>query len=545
MFAFFLRIYHRNANSFNQDRPNTTTRHLTMEVGTGGDMATQSPSSVVMVLADAPPEPSAKGSASRDTTAAAAQVAQESNSQSADLCVVKKGDVNAAPLPPRSDPPDALADAPSTPKTPQTPASSVQYACDNAEHNNIAEEQDDADEDDGDSSSDEEEYERTPTGASRFLPPDTTDTYQESPVKFRPVFVLEKESQRSPRKKLMAADASQNEYVEGGKRSADGLESIGLPTIDEAMGPSSINGTKSSGTRPPLSGSSAGKNSNRRSRRSTASGSNGSSRGGSGRTSTTNTTGGDILTAILDRTLTLMGCASTSNAFSCGRAGSRRKNAAGSCRCGGGSADDDVLWDGDVDDTATVNSVHVPSPRASPRASPKQMADLNGRVQIQMRTSAAVGDTSGTIAHQAATAAAAAASVEGKSAHYKTNRNTKSRGMGCTGTGGKYVASSPLTTTVPFDANDLSTIVPDASDAHHLPTTTTTTTTTTTSISTEEGDGSAASPKGGTADDDDDDNDEALLSPTHFFRPVSFDIDESSLAGSIAGSLASAIRGVR
>lgn len=505
-------------------------------------MATQSPSSVVMVLADAMPKPSTAGSStSRDTTAT--HVAQESKSaaEGGGLCVVKKGDVKDAPLPPRSDSPGALAEAPSTPKTPQTPVSSVRYVGDNADHDgtSIAEEQEeDADEDDGDSSSEEEEYERTPTGASQFLPPDTTDTYQESPVKFRPVVVLEKESQRSPRKKLM----DNNEYVEGGKgrsTEADGLESIGLPTIDEAMmGPSSANESKSSGTRPPLSGSAAGKNNNRRSRKSTASGSS-SSRGGSGRTSTTNTTGGDILTAILDRTLTFMGCASTSNAFSCGRTGS--KKSAASCRCGGGGADDHVLWDGDIDDTATVNSVHVPSPRASPRASPKQMADLNGRVQIQMRTSAAVGDS--TVAHQAARAAAAAtASGEDKSLHNKTNRKKNTRGIptgGCTGTGGKYVASSPLTTTVPFDANDLSTIVPDASDAHHLPANATA------------GGECTASPKSDTKmaktakGDDDDDDDEALLSPTHFFRPVSFDIDESSLAGSIAGSLASAIRGVR
>ena len=72
-----------------------------------------------------------------------------------------------------------------------------------------------------------------------------------------------------------------------------------------------------------------------------------------------------------------------------------------------------MLWDGDVDDTATVNSVHVPSPRASPRASPKQMADLNGRVQIQMRSSAALGDTRGTVAHEAARAAAEAVTLSG------------------------------------------------------------------------------------------------------------------------------------
>ena len=529
-----------------------------MEVGTGGDLATQSPSSVAMVLADPPPKASAKSSTSCDTTVAAAQVAQERNGAAAEggLCVARKGDANdTAPLPETGG--LAAADpAAAPPKTPQTPASSVQYVGDNADHeNNGAEKEEDDDgessssslEDDGD---EEEEYERTPTNSSSgnnnylALPPDTTDTYQESPVKFRPVVVLEKESQRSPRKKLMApaADASATEEcVEGGKAwpaGADGLESIGLPTIDEAVGPSSsANAGKTSGTRPPLSGSSAGKNNRSRSRRSTAGGSNSSSsRGGTERSSTTNTTGGDILSAILDRTLTFMGCASSSNAFACGRTTGTRKRAA-SCRCGGA---DDQVWDGDVDDTATVNSVHVPqsSPSPSPRASPKQsMSDLNGRVQIQMRTSAsgAVGDS--TVAHQAARAAAAAAVDSGDDkAPHKSNNGKGIHGLGCTGTGGKYVASSPLTTTVPFDANDLSTIVPAASDAHHLPNTTNT-------KAAGGGDGGDASPKGGAEDDDDDD--EALLSPTHFFRPVSFDIDESSLAGSIAGSLASAIRGVR
>ena len=148
-----------------------------MEVGTGGDMATQSPSSVVMVLADAPPEPSAKSSPSRDTTAAA-QVAQESKqidaaAEAGGLCVAEKGDVNvnanaAAPLPPR---PTLHVDAPSTPKTPQTPVSSMQYAGDSAEHDIAEEQQDEDEDDDGDSSSSEEdddeaEYERTPTGAS-------------------------------------------------------------------------------------------------------------------------------------------------------------------------------------------------------------------------------------------------------------------------------------------------------------------------------------------------------------------------------------------
>ena len=124
--------------------------------------------------------------------------------------------------------------------------------------------------------------------------------------------------------------------------------------------------------------------------------------------------------------------------------------------------------------------------------------------------------------------------------------------MGCTGTGGKYVASSPLTTTVPFDAHDLSTIVPDeVADAHHLhgqPATMAAAAaggTLECAASPKSGTKMAKTASGGKDDDDDEDDDEALLSPTHFFRPVSFDIDESSLAGSIAGSLASAIRGVR
>ena len=107
--------------------------------------------------------------------------------------------------------------------------------------------------------------------------------------------------------------------------------------------------------------------------------------------------------------------------------------------------------------------------------------------------------------------------------------------MGCTGTGDKYAASSPLITTVPFDpldANELLTIVLDAAGGHHLhchaqPTMTT--------VMTAGGVGECAeSPmsdakmaktaNGGDDDDDDEEeeeeDDEALLLPTHFFRPV-------------------------
>ena len=119
---------------------------------------------------------------------------------------------------------------------------------------------------------------------------------------------------------------------------------------------------------------------------------------------------------------------------------------------------------------------------------------------------------------------------------------------GCTGTSGPYLPSSPPTVNAalppPFDANDLSTIVPDDASAHHLH-----------RQSAEESKKKTGEEKEGTGDNadkpaanaDNDDDDEALLSPTHFFRPVSFDFDDSSLAGSIAGSiagsLASAIRG--
>ena len=206
-----------------------------------------------------------------------------------------------------------------------------------------------------------------------------------------------------------------------------------------------------------------------------------------------------------------------------------------------------MLWDGDVDDTATVNSVRPPrpspNPSVSPRGSPNNgthtVADLGRRVQLQMRKAAPPPRNDGDAAAAAARQAARAAARE--------------RLGSCTGTSGPYLPSSPPTVNAalaaPFDAGDLSAIVPDdASMADPASPKSAEESNKKTEEEKKKGNGDNADKPAANADnDDDDDDDDALLSPTHFFRPVSFDLDDGSLAGSIAGSiagsLASAIRG--
>ena len=165
------------------------------------------------------------------------------------------------------------------------------------------------------------------------------------------------------------------------------------------------------------------------------------------------------------------------------------------------------------------------------------MADLGRRVQLQMRKAAPPPRNDRDAAAAAARQAARAAARE--------------RLGSCTGTSGPYLPSSPPTVNAalaaPFDAGDLSAIVPDdASMADPAsPKSAEESNKKTEEEKKKKGNCDNADKLAANADNDDDDD--ALLSPTHFFRPVSFDLDDGSLAGSIAGSiagsLASAIRG--
>lgn len=442
--------------------------------GGGGDNActiTQSPSSVAVMLADA-------GGQSKPSPPAAFEAA--AGTETSTSCA------GAPPGPSESSDADAAAAAASPP---------------------AAAPQDDEDVDSSSSSS----------SPSPSADEGTSDSYSPPPVKFRPVVVLEKDSQRSPVKAIKNADYGNGTVSPRG-------DVPGLPTIDEAMGPQTTK--NDSKDRPPVTGS----RNNRRGRQS-----GGSS--GSGRAST----GGDILLSLLDHTLNFMGCAlncartDTTSSSGCNTGSSAR-----SCRCGG----EDVLWDGDVDDTATVNSVRPPrpspNPSVSPRGSPNNgthtVADLGRRVQLQMRKAAPPPRNDGDAAAAAARQAARAAARE--------------RLGSCTGTSGPYLPSSPPTVNAalaaPFDAGDLSAIVPDdASMADPASPKSAEESNKKTEEEKKKGNGDNADKLAANADNDDDDD--ALLSPTHFFRPVSFDLDDGSLAGSIAGSiagsLANAIRG--
>lgn len=364
---------------------------------------------------------------------------------------------------------------------------------------------------------DGEDVDSSSSSSSPSADEGTSDSYSPPPVKFRPVVVLEKDSQRSPVKAIKNAD-----YVHGTLSPRGDVP--GLPTIDEAMGPQTAK--HDSKAWPPVTGS---KN-NRRGRRS------GGSSSGSGRAST----GGDILLSLLDHTLNFMGhalsCARTDSTSSsgCNTGGSAR-----SCRCGG----EDVPWDGDVDDTATVNSVRPPrpspNPSVSPRGSPNNgthtVADLGRRVQLQMRTAAPPPRND-----RDAAAAAAAARQAARAA-------ARERLGSCTGTSGPYLPSSPPTTALaaPFNTGDLSTIAPDDASMTDPASPKSAEESNKKTEEKKKGNGDNADKLAANADNDDDDD--ALLSPTHFFRPVSFDLDDGSLAGSTAGSipgsLASAIRG--